>query len=389
MKRDIIRRAKPRALKRQIEKDLYSLRKKYTKALRAHDDTALGEWLCDNFYLLEREGRGVLSQLKTAPALPLDADGVVRIYALCLRAVREHADLSEQILESGLQQAGLCSAEVELVPLFLRAALLHTARLGCEETGEPAVQRLSHAVLTLRAMQDWDFDMLLESLSPVEQILMRDPEGIYPQMDETTRFCYRRLTAQAARNAGITEQEAACAALSQAQAGETPGERHVGAWLPSGPSYRRRGKTALLMEALFPLLVALCTAILTRAWYLVPLLYFPVWEILRYPIEAAFSSGVAVRPMHRLNLEGMIPEEGATLIAVSTLLPGASQARKLGQHLEQLWRTNGHGSVKICVLADLKGAQSPTMPQDTSDLAASRREIEQLNRRHKIGRAHV
>ena len=229
MKRDIIRRAKPRALKRQIEKDLYSLRKKYTKALRAHDDTALGEWLCDNFYLLEREGRGVLSQLKTAPALPLDADGVVRIYALCLRAVREHADLSEQILESGLQQAGLCSAEVELVPLFLRAALLHTARLGCEETGEPAVQRLSHAVLTLRAMQDWDFDMLLESLSPVEQILMRDPEGIYPQMDETTRFCYRRLTAQAARNAGITEQEAACAALSQAQAGETPGERHVGA----------------------------------------------------------------------------------------------------------------------------------------------------------------
>ena len=141
----------------------------------------------------------------------------------------------------------------------------------------------------------------------------------------------------------------------------TPGERHVGAWLPSGPSYRRRGKTALLMEALFPLLVALCTAILTRAWYLVPLLYFPVWEILRYPIEAAFSSGVAVRPMHRLNLEGMIPEEGATLIAVSTLLPGASQARKLGQHLEQLWRTNGHGSVKICVLADLKGAQSPTM----------------------------
>ena len=42
MKRDIIRRAKPRALKRQIEKDLYSLRKKYTKALRAHDDTALG-----------------------------------------------------------------------------------------------------------------------------------------------------------------------------------------------------------------------------------------------------------------------------------------------------------------------------------------------------------
>ena len=249
MKRDIIRRAKPRVLQRQIEKDLHSLRRAYTKALRAHDDTTMGEWLCDNFYLLEREGRDVLSQLKTAPALPLDSDGTVRIYAMCLRAVREHADLSEQILESGLRQAGLCGAEVEFVPLFLRAALLHTARLGCEETGEPAVQGLSRAVLTLRAMQDWDFDMLLESLSPVEQILMQDPAGIYSQMDETTRFCYRRLVARAARNAGVTEQEAATAALSQAQAGETPEERHVGAWLPTGPSYRRKRRFPAALQS--------------------------------------------------------------------------------------------------------------------------------------------
>ncbi len=385
MKRDTIRRTRPRVLKKQIEKDLHTLRRVYSKALRIHDDTAMGEWLCDNFYLLEREGRGVLSQLKSVPALPLDADGVVRIYALCLCAVRENAALSDQILENHLHRAGLCCAEVEFVPLFLRAALLHTARLGCEEAGESSGQMLSNAILTLRAMQDWDFDALLESLSPVEQILAQDPAGVYPQMDEATRFRYRRLAAQAARNAGITEQEAAEAALRQAQAGETPEERHVGAWLPSGPSYRRRGRTALFMEAFFPLAVAACIAVLVRAWYLIPLLYFPVWEILRYPIEAALSHGVAVQTMPRMNLEGTIPEEGATLIAVSTLLPGASQARKMGRHLEQLWRTNGRGSVKICVLADLKGAQSPAMPQDASDLAANRREIEQLNRRHGGG----
>ena len=161
---------------------------------------------------------------------------------------------------------------------------------------------------------------------------MRDPEGIYPQMDETTRFCYRRLTAQAARNAGITEQEAACAALSQAQAGETPGERHVGAWLPSGPSYRRRGKTALLMEALFPLLVALCTAILTRAWYLVPLLYFPVWEILRYPIAVSYTHldvykrQIPVRRLHRRwfgSAETHRPEEIIFIVAFADVVMGS------------------------------------------------------------------
>lgn len=385
MKRDAIRRARPRVLKRQMEKDLRCLRRAYAKALRAHDDTALGEWLCDNFYLLEREGRGVLQQLNAAPALPLDEDGTVRLFSICLRAARETPALSEPIVEACLQQAGLCGAELELLPLFLRAALLHTARLGCEGEGEPAVQLLSRAVLTLRALQDWDFDALLESLSPVEQLLRQDPAGVYPRMDEATRFRYRRLTAQAARQAGVTEQAAAETALRQAQAGETPRERHVGAWLPVEPSYQRRGKNALVMEALFPLLVTVCAAVLARAWYLVPLLYLPVWEILRLPIEAAVSRGVCARPMPRINLEGGVPEEGATLITVSTLLPGAGQARKLGRHLEQLWRTNGRGSVKICVLADLKGAQSPSMPQDASDIAACKREIEQLNRRHGGG----
>lgn len=385
MKRDTIRRIRPRGLKKQIEKDLAALRRAYTKALRAHDDTAMGEWLCDNFYLLEREGRGVLAQLKAAPSLPLDENGAVRIHALCLNIVRDTPALSEQALEQGLCGAGLCGAEVELVPLIMRAALLHSARLGCEEAGEQAVHLLSASVLTLRALQDWDFDALLESLSPVEQLLMQDPAGIYPQMDETTRFRYRRLVARAALQSGVTEQEAAEAALRQARACETPRDRHVGAWLPDGLPYRKRGKTALFMEAFFPLLVTACIAVLARAWYLVPLLYLPVWEILRLPIEAAFSRGVAVRPMPRMNLEGGVPEEGATLITVSTLLPGASQARKLGRHLEQLWRTNGRGSVKICVLADLKGAQSPVMPQDASNIAAGRREIEQLNRRHGGG----
>lgn len=141
----------------------------------------MGEWLCDNFYLLEREGRGVVSQLKTAPPLPLDEDGTVRIYALCLHAVRDSVKLSEETLENSLREAGLCGAEVELLPLFLRAALLHTARLSCEETGEAAVHMLSFAVLKLRALQDWDFDALLEALSPVEQILAQDPAGVYPE----------------------------------------------------------------------------------------------------------------------------------------------------------------------------------------------------------------
>lgn len=385
MKRDTIRRARPIDPRKQLESDLKRLRRAYTKALRMHDDTAAGEWLCDNFYLLEREGRSVLAQWKTAPPLPLDTDGNVRVSTLCLRAVQENGMLSAQQLVKLLRPEGLCGCEIELLPAFLRGALLHYAREGCEKTGETAVQLLRTAILTLRTIQDWDFDALLEQLSPVEAILAKDPAGVYPQMDEPTRFYYRRLTAQAARSRGITEQEAAGEALRQAENEEKTARRHVGAWLPAGPSYRRRGKTALFMEAVFPLLIAACTAVLANAWYLLPLLYFPVWEILRYPIEAAFLRGVPARTVPRLQLEGAIPQEGSTLIAVSTLLPGASQARKLGRHLEQLWRANGRGCVKICVLADLKGAQSPVMPQDQSDLAASRREIEQLNRRHGGG----
>lgn len=380
-----MQRARIKTPQKQLRSDLKRLRKAYTKALRTHDNTTAGEWLCDNFYLLEREGRSVLAQWRDSPALPIDADGNVRIHTLCLRAVRENDTLSAQRLAELLLPEGLCGCEIELVPAFLRGALLHCAREGCERAGDTAAQLLRTAVLTLRAIQDWDFDALLERLSPVEAMLAEDPAGIYPRMDESTRFSYRRLAAQAAHSKEITEREAAGEALRQAKKAEGLPHRHVGAWLPPRVSYQRRGKTALFMEALFPLLVAACTALLLNTWYLLPLLYFPLWEILRYPIESAFLYGIPASRTPRMQLEGVIPEEGSTVIAVSTLLPGAAQARKLGRHLEQLWRSNGRGCVKICVLADLKGAQSPVMPQDQSDLAASRREIEQLNRRHGGG----
>ena len=83
----------------------------------------------------------------------------------------------------------------------------------------------------------------------------------------------------------------------------------------------------------------------------------------------------------RIELGGVIPE-GRTVIAVSTLLPGAKNASKTAERLFRLYNTNGQGAVQVCMLADLKQADYPTLARDTADIAAMRREIVRLNRKY-------
>ena len=110
--------------------------------------------------------------------------------------------------------------------------------------------------------------------------------------------------------------------------------------------------------------------------------YLPLIELFRPLLQQALLKGVAPVRLPRIELGGVIPEEGRTVIAVSTLLPGAKNASKTAERLFRLYNTNGQGAVQVCMLADLKQADYPTLARDTADIAAMRREIVRLNRKY-------
>ena len=63
-------RHKPSALRRNIKNQMKTLRRQCVGMLSSGERSATGEWLRDNFYLLEHTGRTVLTRLKYCAELP-------------------------------------------------------------------------------------------------------------------------------------------------------------------------------------------------------------------------------------------------------------------------------------------------------------------------------
>ncbi|HIW73622.1 MAG TPA: hypothetical protein H9684_04820 [Firmicutes bacterium] len=376
-----------RPLRRQVRRALRQIRRTGQAPKTPEQEPGFREWLDDNYHLLSREGEQTAAGLRFAARQPCD-DGWPATCLLLRRLVRERGTPDEREIEWLLSEAErlrpLTVFELEQFPLCLKAALILTAAEACRTPGAEGTRLITAAVSGLCNAADLDFAGLTERHSIVERILRDDPAGVYPRMDDLTRADYRRRTALAALRTERSEAVTAAALVEKAAGGSTPRERHVGTPLAAfgdGSRRRARGRILLFLTATLPALAAVLLAVWAGNLWTAPLLYLPLYELLRPAVQHAALHGLAPRRLPRLDLNGVIPEEGRTVIAVSSLLPSAKAARKTAEHLFQLYNTNGRGAVQVCLLADLPQADYPVLPGDETDIAAMRREIRRLNRR--------
>ena len=341
------------------------------------------EWLRDNYYLLAREGAAALREMKHGT----DPRAMAKTLRICRGMCAGAALPDMDVLAKALQKARCNSAECALAPLALRLVFAEAAvRSACEnEQSANRAALISGAVTSFRALQDVDFDSLLEQISPLEKILRRDPAGIYPRMDETSRAAYRYFISKQARRQGIPEETYVRDLVRKAAGASGEAEKHVGTALLRNARPQRRGRALLWCETLVPAALSLALALVFHAWYSFPLLLLPLWALCLIVLESVFLHGVRPDALPRLELGGEIPEEGRTLITVSTLLPDPSKILELRRRMEELHGTNHGKNIAVCVLADLKGADSAETPQDAAALAAAKKQVEALNEKYGGG----
>lgn len=376
----------PRVLRRDVRRAMRAIRHTYRRTA-ASGHGGFAEWLSDNYHLLIREGEAVYAELRHAREQPLHK-GKPAMYTLFadwleLRGMPEEGELGE-LLQEAEKQRPLTVFELTQLPLCMRAALLRTAAAACTAPAEEAERKIALAVTGLRQMADFDFPAMTERYSIVERILQKDPAGVYPRMDESSREMYRQLVAREAIVQGKSETAVTADVIETAEQGDTVRTRHVGEVLLHLGDHKRlvRGRVLMTASLVLPLLVSLALAVGMGSPIAILLAYLPAYELLRPLLEWIGMQGVSAARLPRMELDGVIPEEGRTVIAVSALLPQAAKAEKTAQHLAGLYNTNGRGAVQVCLLADLKQAAYPEMPQDAADIAAMRRQIRRLNRRY-------
>ncbi len=272
-----------------------------------------------------------------------------------------------------------------------------------------------NAVTSLRFCATLDWSGFVEQVSAVEEILRRDPAGVYPRMDFASRDRYRHAVEDLAERTGeaqvcvaLRSVESARSAAGRKGFGERPA--HVGYHLigpgrrdlESDVAYRPRLRqrlrrwafthttaaylggvgllTGLGVFAAYAYAGVAGTAWMATAAALIALL--PASELAVLVVQRIAAARVPPRRLPRLDFSNGIPESARTMVVVPVLLVSVGEVERLLAHLEVQALGNLDPMIHFAILSDFKDAPELSVPGDDEILTSAVAGIESLNRKH-------
>lgn len=365
-------------MNRNLYKLLESDRKviaKFAADKKSSNDTL--SVLKEHFPMLNRIARCSADECKKIQKRSKDPEFLPGLFDRC-RIMCESGVLPDTDSIINFLNEKIKGTEIIKLPLAITCVLID---ISAEAVRNNDVEQLKNAVSSLQKMRETDFEYITEKLFGAEKILMNDPAGTYEDMSIETKAEYRRKISDLAAVNGKSDEETAAEILEKA----VSKKMHIGNFIFSTVFSTKRGNIFLIMEALIPALVCISSAILSDEWFLSFLLFFPVWEILRHPIESSSMRGVNHRKMMKLNINSEKVSKANALITLSVILPSYDKMDELKTKLEDIYLSNAGDNIRVCCLGDFKGSDSPRKPEDKHIVNALSNAIEELNKKYGGG----
>src|SRR5436190_1306079 len=248
-------RPRDRLLTRLVENEdvLLGVRSLLTEAVQANRRlTPAGEWLLDNFYLIEEQIRTARRHLPKNYSRELprwahqmtevaEKDPKSLILVIADMARSNPPLVSSFVAEFARRLQGQSPAlalPLTWVEQQLSESGLTIEQLVQSENQQQAADQVSvsNTIGSLRFLGAMDWREFVETMSVVEQTLREDPGGVYGKIDFVTRDHYRHVVESIAKRSPLTEGEVARQAIQLAQeraAGGGADDRaaHVGFYL--------------------------------------------------------------------------------------------------------------------------------------------------------------
>ncbi len=350
------------------------------KASVSADSQAQG-WLSDNFYILERRASQAAGECRLVEKKLKGSNLLSGLFERCQELCTKGILPDEEKLIKFFSKKSLSGTETAYLPLAITCVLIDKAAKGVRNKEKSGSKQLANAISSLRKMGEYDFDLIAERLCTAEEELCADPAEIYGAMDSESKSFYRKRVAAASQTAKKSEKEFAELILKKAK----ESGRHIGEFLVPKRARHTRGIAFLIMEIVMPLSVSVAASFFFAELWVGLLLFFPLWELFRFPIENASLRGVAPKRFLRLSVDSKQVLTAHTLITVSEIISSSAQIQKLERHLEQIFLSNCTGNIKVCCLADFKAADMPAKPEDKLLIKALREAVDRLNSKHGGG----
>ena len=279
---------------------------------------------------------------------------------------------------------------------------------------------IANAITSLRLCSVIDWREFFESVSLVEQVLLRDPSGTYRRMDFLSRDRQRQAVEELAEPTGEAQVRVVLKTVEvarQAAAGQPFTERaaHVGYHLVGGgrrhleselayhPKLLKRLRRLIFRHNTFFYLssvAALSAAFLAPAFQyswrhnslavallVAVVLLNPAVELALAILQRVVAWTIPPRRLLRLDLSAGVPEEMRTMVVVPTLLTSVEGVEEMLEHLLVMALANLDANIHFALLSDFRDAPTPSLPDDGPILAAAKAGIAELNER--LGPEHA
>ncbi len=293
------------------------------------------------------------------------------------------------------------------------------------ENQRQATDQLSAAntITSLRFCSTLDWSHFVEQVSKTEEVLRRDPAGVYPRMDFASRDRYRHAVEELAgsdrkTDAGEAQVRIALRTVESARlAAEAlgsganpahvghhligPGRRDLETDVAFRPPLAKRLRRSLRVHATSSYLgtISLLTGLGIVAAYAYAggtgagsaaglatvaalLALVPASELAVLIVQRVVAAFVVPRRLPRLDLRHGVPEGFRTLVVVPVLIGSVDEVDHLIAHFEVQALGNLDPRIHFALLTDFKDARTAAVAGDEEILAAAVAGIEGLNRRH-------
>lgn len=273
----------------------------------------------------------------------------------------------------------------------LKASNVYTEEGKIESYLETKIRAL---IISLREINEMDVESFYEESSYLEQVLSKDPEGIYSRMDPDSKTMYRGVIVKLAHDFRLNEQTIANECLQLAKEGRDGlyCSHHVGAYL-LGKGYpvllsrilkkpklankriKINGKGLCYFLTFFVLLFCIClmmaylmNRIGAKADYqeiLVMLVSFPILiGIVLEITNFIFTRRIEVKKIPSLDYLAEIPDTARTFVVMPVIVSSREQGLEYFDRLTKHYLANRQKNLYFALLADYKDSAKKFSPED-------------------------
>ncbi len=261
--------------------------------------------------------------------------------------------------------------------------------------------RISIYIQHLKDLSDFNWKLQLEKVSSVHKEFLKDPSGVYPNMDYESRNHYRYVLQKLCKINKLNEYEEAVNIVKLSSNGDTSYSRHIGYYLIDNGSYRfNKVKRNIISNRINYFLCIFSSIILSGVAILYSLnnvfknkyilfifsffVLLIVSDIWINFINYIFLAKAEKRFVPKMDYSKKIPDTSKTVIVIPALLTNKSDMEDLVKNLELAYICNRNNNLYFSLLLDYTDTISYDKSEDSIILEYVNKLIEDLNSKYKF-----